>query len=183
MKPPPCLRWLPALLLPLLAACTPIFDDSPPTFGNRDAYRPVYATREILEKIEVLGPQPLRNPGKIYVRGSYLFINELSQGIHVLDNADPHNPRKLSFLRILGNVDIAAKGNYLYADNLTDLLAFDISDPTAAKLVKRVADVFPQHNYPPFTNVVFECVDPAKGLVVGWEKVNPAQAGGFECSR
>ena len=57
MKPLPRLRWLPALLLPLLAACTPIFDDSPPTFGNRDAYRPVYATRETLEKIEVLGPQ------------------------------------------------------------------------------------------------------------------------------
>lgn len=73
----------------------------------------------------------------------------------------------------------------LYADNLSDLLAFDISEPKAARLVKRVANVFPQYRYPPYRNVVFECVDDKKGLVVGWEKLNPASVdvNRFECSR
>ncbi len=179
-----CLRFLAAAgLLALLPGCDPRLGEPSPQNSSRDAYRPIYSTREAAEAVQVTGPQPLRNPGKIYVRGTYLFINEPGQGVHVVDNANPRSPRKLSFLRIVGNVDIAAKGNVLYADNLGDLVAFDISDPTQARLLKRVAGVFPQVNYPPFRNVSFECVDPSKGVVTGWERVNPAAASGFECSR
>lgn len=90
------------------------------------------------------GPaQELENPGKIYVRGTYLFINERKEGIHLIDNANPANPRVVSFLNIPGNTDIAVRGNVLYADSYTDLLAFDISNPAEATLLKRVEGAFP----------------------------------------
>lgn len=65
---------------------------------------------------------------------------------------------------------MAVKGNTLYADNVTDLVAIDISSPEAVKVVKRIINVFPTQKYPALTNVIFECVDDKRGIVVGWEK-------------
>ncbi|PZX55730.1 LVIVD repeat-containing protein [Algoriphagus chordae] len=90
--------------------------------------------------------QPLDNPGKIYIYEDYLFINEPTKGIHILNNADPSNPINLSFIPIAGNVDMAVNGKILYADNYVDLLAFDLSNINDIKLVKRVEDVF-KHMY------------------------------------
>ncbi|REG81361.1 LVIVD repeat-containing protein [Algoriphagus antarcticus] len=86
--------------------------------------------------------QPLDNPGKIYIYGDYLFINEPTKGIHILNNSNPAAPINLSFIPIAGNVDMAVNGKILYADNYVDLLAFDISTISKIKLVKRVEDVF-----------------------------------------
>ena len=86
--------------------------------------------------------QPLDNPGKIYIYEDYLFINEPTKGIHILNNENPANPINLSFIPIAGNVDMAVNGKILYADNYVDLLAFDLSNINDIKLVKRVEDVF-----------------------------------------
>lgn len=86
--------------------------------------------------------QPLDNPGKIYIYGDYLFINEPTEGIHILDNTNPSDPINLRFIPIQGNVDLAINDNILYADNYVDLLAFDISNINDIKLIKRVEDVF-----------------------------------------
>lgn len=98
---------------------------------------------ELRAAVKTLPAQDLENPGKIYVRGSFLFINERKKGIHLIDNANPASPRVVSFLNIPGNTDIAVRGNVLYADSYTDLLAFDISNPTEAKLLNRVDKAFP----------------------------------------
>ncbi len=86
--------------------------------------------------------QPIDNPGKIYIYEDYLFINEPTKGIHILNNSNPANPINLSFIPIAGNVDMAVNGKILYADNYVDLLAFDLSNINNIKLVKRVEDVF-----------------------------------------
>ena len=86
--------------------------------------------------------QPLDNPGKIYIYEDYLFINEPTEGIHILDNTNPSDPINLKFIPIQGNVDLAINDNILYADNYVDLLAFDISNIDDIKLIKRVEDVF-----------------------------------------
>ncbi|MDR7131411.1 hypothetical protein J2X69_003775 [Algoriphagus sp. 4150] len=88
--------------------------------------------------------KPLDNPGKIYIYEDYLFINEPTKGIHILNNSNPANPVNLSFIPIEGNVDMAVNGSILYADNYVDLLAFDISTIDDIRLVKRVEDVFTQ---------------------------------------
>jgi hypothetical protein len=59
----------------------------------------------------------------------------------------------------------------LYADNAVDLVALDITNPADVKLLKRIENAFPNQSFPPHTGVNFECADPAKGVVVGWEKV------------
>ena len=74
-------------------------------------YDPVYITKEDLRSdIEVLGPRDLREPGKIYFYQDYIFINEIREGIHIIDNKNPKNPIPLAFVKIKGNVDMAVKG-------------------------------------------------------------------------
>ncbi|WP_332913505.1 hypothetical protein [Algoriphagus boritolerans] len=50
--------------------------------------------------ITVAPPQELDNPGKIYLYGDYLLINEPTKGIHILDNTNPANPVNKNFIPI-----------------------------------------------------------------------------------
>jgi hypothetical protein len=168
----------PLLLLMLFAffSCLPETNEnvSPVKFDGT-GYKPIYASADQVADIEFTTAKPLTEPGKIYVLEPYLFINEMGKGIHIINNSDPKNPENLSFIAITGNYDMAAKDNWLYADNLSNLLVFDISDPKAPKLTKKIADAIPVNNYPPYQNIYFECVESKKGVVIGWEKVPMSQ--------
>lgn len=166
-------RLLPALagLSLLFFGCTTEPEPTMPVNGG-EGYRPIYLSYEELRNVTTQGPRSLKHPGKIYVRGAYLFINEPGEGIHIIDNRDPVNPRPMAFVTIRGNVDMAVKGDVLYADNATDLVALDITNPLQVQVLNRVENVFPYPTYPPQTGVRFECVNKTKGVVVGWEKAN-----------
>jgi hypothetical protein len=87
-------------------------------------------------------PQSLVHPGKMYIKGKYLFINEVKEGIHVIDNGDPTNPKFVSFIKIPGNGDLAVRENILYADSFSDLVAINIQDPLNVKEEGRIENVF-----------------------------------------
>jgi hypothetical protein len=178
------LRRLPgiALLLGLLTvlACSrqePQPDDSHLVYAS---YRPLYMTRTALESsVAPLPPQPLRNTGKIFLRGPYIFINEKYEGIHIIDNHDPANPRPISFLRIPGNVDMAVQGNLLYADNGPDLVTVDISNPERAQLASRVPNAFrelPMPEQGPLEEANLPANRPADVVVIGWRHLAPGEA-------
>src|SRR5688500_2142195 len=87
-------------------------------------YQPVYKTAAAVRaNIKSNAPRAVQNPGKIYIKGSYIFLNELNKGIHVINNANPAAPVNVAFIDLPGNVDIAVKENTLYADFYTDLVA------------------------------------------------------------
>lgn len=105
---------------------------------------PVYSSlSSIRSTIKSEAPESFTNTGKIYIWGSYIFLNEVNKGIHVIDNSKPTQPRNIAFINIPGNVDLAVKDNYLYADAYSDLVVFDISNPAAAVKTKFVNNVFP----------------------------------------
>lgn len=135
------------------------------------AYAPVYYTGSSTSSITIETPKPITAPGKIYVFGNYLFENDINTGIHIIDITNRSAPKKLSFLNIPLSTEVAVKGNFLYTNNLSDLVVFDISNPAAPVFAKRIEGVFPLANqtYPPFTNINFECADPAKGTIIRWE--------------
>jgi hypothetical protein len=97
---------------------------------------------ELRSGIKTMSAQELENPGKIYIKDNYLFINEIKKGIHVIDNTNPAAPKIISFIQVLGNVDIAVKDNILFADSYTDFVALDISNPKDVKEVSRTNNVF-----------------------------------------
>ncbi|RYY14498.1 MAG: hypothetical protein EOO04_30120 [Chitinophagaceae bacterium] len=110
-------------------------------------YQPVYKTKqEVRTNIRNSAALEVENPGKLNIRGNYIFLNEVDKGIHIIDNSNPSSPKNLGFITIPGNMDIAVKGNILYADLYTDLVAIDISNPANVKLLKVIEGVFP-HRY------------------------------------
>jgi hypothetical protein len=111
-------------------------------------YLPVYkTTAEVKANIKSNSPQEIVNPGKIVLLGNYIFLNEVDKGIHVIDNSNSASPRNTAFIDIPGNMDLALKGNTLYADLYTDLVTLDISDPLNVVVKKYNEGVFPYRYY------------------------------------
>ena len=111
-------------------------------------FEAVYKTKdEVRANIKSNPARPVENPGKIYTLGKYIFLNEVDKGIHVIDNANPSLPKNIFFIDIPGNMDIAVKGNTLYADLFTDLVALDISNPASVKVDKIIDGIFPYRYY------------------------------------
>ncbi|GAB3796102.1 hypothetical protein GCM10028819_13170 [Spirosoma humi] len=111
-------------------------------------YTPVtFTANQLRQGIQIVPPQALVNPGKIYTKDQYLFINELKEGIHIIDNRNPAAPTPVAFVRIPGNGDMAIRDNILYADSYMDLVAFDISNPSAVQAINRVPNVFPNGSF------------------------------------
>ncbi|GAA4437131.1 hypothetical protein GCM10023091_15940 [Ravibacter arvi] len=134
------------LLLPLfvsgtllLGSCT---DKCEKTQIVRQVKNITLSAEEIRAQLKIESPRSLEQPGKIYVKDNYLFINEIKKGIHIIDNSNPSSPRQVSFINIPGNGDLAVKDNILYADSYMDLVAIDITDPAQAVEVGREQNVF-----------------------------------------
>ncbi len=164
-----------ALIALFFIACNPDNGEFPAE--SQTALIPIYLRAEQVKKIEYQSPKPIQDAGKQYVFGNLLLQNEVNEGIHFFNISDPSNPVKSGFLQIPLCTEMAIKGGFLYANNLSDLVVFDLSSGTP-QLKKRIENVFPPVNqqYPPFLNVAFECPDPAKGIVVGWEQKNNIRA-------
>lgn len=164
------IKFLTLGLLPiLLFSCNNW--ESVPNFDvdEVEGYRPVYAT-ESEQEVKTLPAREIENPGKIYVINEFLLVVDQLKGIHVFDNSDPENPENVGFIQITGSNDVAVRDNILYADQATDLLAIDISNPENVQIASRVKNVFPfGSQYPQEQGVYFECPDPDQGLVIGWE--------------
>ena len=111
-------------------------------------YTPVsFTTNQVRQGLNVSTARGLVNPGKLYTKDGYLFINEIKQGIHVIDNRDPANPKPLAFINIPGNGDMAVRDNFLYADSYMDLVTLDISNLTNIREVARTQNVFTQGQF------------------------------------
>ena len=150
--------------------------------GTVNGVRPIYASFENWDEIYSTDPQPIENLGKIYYKDGFIYVNERNKGIHVLDNTNPSSPTPVRFIRVVGSEDIAIKGNILYSDNITDLVAIDISNLEQVIVTSRVKDLYQESKkyFPEGYSGYFECVDPEQGVIVGWEEAvleNPS------CSR
>lgn len=103
----------------------------------------VITADEIRTGLKNEAARSLKNPGKLYFYNNYIFINERNEGVHVVDNNNPESPVNIGFVAIPGNVDIAVKGDLLYADSYVDLVTLDITNINDIKEVGRSEDVFP----------------------------------------
>ena len=162
------MRFLSVILLLGLASCEMNNDMTP---SQTVGWVPVYASATIYDSVAVEGVKPTIKAGKIYAYNSYIFQVDQQRGIHIVVNGQSANPAKAAFLKIPFCTEVAMKGNFLYANNLNDLVVFDISNPVNPILVKRMKDAFPAviANHPDAFGY-FECVDPSKGIAVDWKQ-------------
>lgn len=149
-----------------LTSCANTTSDDFTTTGMK----PIYFTGGDWKEVKTSEARSLQNLGKIYYKDQMIYVSEVGQGIHIINNTDPRDPQPVKFIEVPGVHDIAIKGNTLYADNYLDLVAFDISNFDNIALVNRVENMYPESQtyYPSDYNGYFECTDPDKGLVIGW---------------
>ena len=131
---------------------------------------PVYAADGEWDDIRSEAPRSIQQLNKIYYKDSVIFVGEAQKGVHIIDNRDPAAPERIGFISLPGNSDIAIKGDVLYANNLADLVAIDISNLNEVQVLSRVSDAFPNATQDIPTNYVgyFECPDPELGGVIAW---------------
>jgi hypothetical protein len=154
-------------MLAVTAAIITIFQGCKKPCKGTNSYTyftPLYKEKAVVKaNIKNNAPQPIHKPGKIYIRGNYIFLNEIDKGLHVIDNSNPAAPVNRSFIDLPGNVDIAVKGNLLYADFYKDLVVMDISNPLDVQVKTFVDNVFPERYYYGYY------ADSTK-VICGWEK-------------
>jgi hypothetical protein len=131
-------------------------------------YSAIYMSRSDLKQsvsyIET--GKDVKNPGKIYYKHPYLFINEKYKGVHVFDNTNPVKPVKKGFIMVPGCLDMAVKGDIAYFDNAVDMVSFDL---TNMKEVNRIENVFPPL-VPPNGYARYDDYDPKELVIVEWSK-------------
>jgi len=175
VEPAGLLRCAVALISFVACAAT-----SPHSYRLRPTHEPVYLSwDEFRSSVEVLPARKIMKRGKIYVKDNYLYVNEPNKGIHVVDNSDPSNPVQKCFISIPGNIDLAIKGSFLYADSYVDMLVFALTiDPEDIVMIRRIEDVFeynPRQNTPSVGGAARRFwpapADRDEGVVVGWRVI------------
>jgi hypothetical protein len=137
---------------------------------------PVYTTvEELRESINLTAPEPIGAVGKIYLKDSYLFVNEPGEGIHIIDNRNPAQPVPKKFLKIPGNFDMAINGNTLYADSYVDLVAFDISNINSVEETGRLEGIF--KNYQSFGMAT----DATCCVITSWTEIKTIHLSESDC--
>jgi hypothetical protein len=141
-------------------------------------FTPIYKEKsEVYANIKSNAPREVAAPGKIFLYGNYIFLNELDKGVHIIDNSDPSHPVAKAFIDIPGNLDIAVKGNTLYADLYTDMVVVDITNPLQASYVRHINNVFPERTY------VNGFYGDSSRIIVGWTKKDTTVRLGSVCNR
>lgn len=160
------------VLIPvLLTACAVLLitTSSSPASRYEPEWIPFFMERADLERSVSYKdtPREMENPGKIYISGNYIFVNEKYTGVHIIDNSNAAAPEQKAFIVVPGCLDMAVKGNIIYLDNAVDLVAFDLD---AKKETGRIDNYFPERLIAPdgtYTNN-----RPAGLILAGWRK-NP----------
>lgn len=146
--------------------------DEPGKYADYLVARPLtISIQEFKNGVDIVSPQPIAESGKIYAYQDYIFVNDKFRGVHVIDNSNPASPRKVSFIKIAGNVDISIKDNFLYADSLTDLIVLDITDINNIQIVNRLDNVLRDNVVWPMEADIFEYGDwnNENNVLIGWE--------------
>lgn len=125
-------------------------------------YEPVYVSPdELRASFSITAPVVMKEPGKMFLYGDYLFVNEPGEGIHVINNKDKRNPINERFITLPGNFDIAIKDDALYADSYMDLVVMDIKDLNNITITSRTENIFTNINEYLYYN-------PQQGIVKEW---------------
>ncbi len=135
---------------------------------------PILMTRSDFEQaIATLPAKELNKTTRISIKDTMIYIVELYRGVHIIDNSDVTSPFVTSFINIPGCVDMAIKGDVLYARSAVDLVAIDISDISNVKQINRVKETFPElelnDEYYDLPYRFQEGQRPDSTVIVGWQ--------------
>ena len=165
------LAFLAICFISLLAVGCEVLPDVEPAPSFAYGLMPIYVDSIQGKRITTSSPVSITDGRAFAVLGDTLFIVDHLRGIHIIDNREPASPQAISFIRIPGCSSVAINGNFLYANNLSDLVTLDISDPLNAMLVDREEGLYPiALDFPEEYVGYYGCYEPARGYLTGWQE-------------
>lgn len=134
---------------------------------------PVYMSyQELRNAIVMEAPRSPDRLGRVYLYRNFIFLNEINQGLHVVDNSNPAAPINRAFIRIPGNTEVAIRDDYLYANSYVDLVTLSVTDTGSMEVVSRQEDIFPYdavQNIPYNISLSRVDIDPSQGVIVAYQ--------------
>lgn len=127
------------------------------------------------------------NAGKIYTFGDILLVNDRYSGVYLFDNTNPETPKFILFFSASGSTDMVVNNGFVYINNFTNLLAFELADPSNWNRTIDVLDYRVDENLLPnnvrFAEVEFSIseekrtevpidISYAQGIVIGYINSN-----------
>jgi len=136
-------------------------------------YVPIYQSDTNPDTVTFTGARATVHPGKIVYHNDLIYQVELQQGLHLIRLGDSTNNEKIGFYEIYGCNQVSLLNNYLYVNSLNNLVVIDISEITNPKVVSFKTGFYDSYPFlePPGRGY-FECIEPARGIVIGWETKN-----------
>ena len=167
------MRILTLVILALMLMSNECYE---PYYEPYSQYKPILMDRDEMENsIAYTSAKEMLEPGKIYLKGDTIFINEKYKGIHIIDNSNPSSPKNVGFIIIPGCIDMAMKEDILFADNSVDLIALRLSaNISQMQITKRIRNTFPELTPPDNRMMQSQYLPenrPDNTLIVGWEKI------------
>ena len=155
-------------LLPIALLCSMIllFTSTTGPVYEWAEYTPIFMDEaDLLNSVSYHpGERAMNNPGKIYYKAPYIYVNEKYKGVHIINNSDPSHPVHEGFIVAPGCLDMAVKDKVMYIDNSVDLVAFSLD---TKEVTKRIRNVFPTPPSP--AGALYYNQLPGK-ILVGWKK-------------
>lgn len=149
------------------------YDDSGYCTEYKRPAVPVYMSyQELRNSIVMEAPRDPDRLGRVYLYRDFIFLNEINQGLHVVDNSDPSAPINRAFIKIPGNTEVAIRNDYLYADSYVDLVTLSLTDTGNIQVVNRQENIFP---YDPTQSIPYNVklsrmdIDASKGVIVAYQ--------------
>ncbi len=157
----PSYLWIFLLLAFICQSC--IQDSCDLTYAYM-IYTPVYMDPVAFDgAVRLESAQEINRPGKIYAYNDVIFVSDIARGVHIIDNSQPASPAKVAFINVPGTYDLNVVCDKLYLDSSSDLLVFDLSQPSSPQLLNRAKNVLPD-----ITQYRGYVADPSKGVVIDW---------------
>ena len=134
-------------------------------------YTPIYINLESGELVSE-APREYDNLINFVFSNDLILMVERGKGVHVVDNSNPESPIDLNFLNVPGTIGLIVKDNFAIVATTYRLVSVDISDFSNAT-VSSVTFSDSGNGIgllPPDQFSDFECLDPSKGILAGWEE-------------
>ena len=132
-------RTLYVALLLILIGCADKYEDSHrySRWVTQTKNYPIYLDMSEVTNIQVKRSGALEQPFKIVFNDRYYFVGEMMKGIHVYEKKEKSKPDYLCFIECKYLKDLDITGNYLFCNNLVDLVVLNVGTPTQTTVQHR----------------------------------------------
>ncbi len=137
-----------------------------------DIAEPVVTPRHVLQQnVKITSWRNGLEYQRLYAKDGFLFGVVIGEGVQVIDNTDPFQPKAINFVHIPGSHEVVIQGDTFIANNYADLVFFSLAEQ---RELSRIPELYSYRDYielPPNTIWNEDYVMPENHVAVDYKIV------------